>query len=275
VALVTYAPLGTEAPSAIQYMFDYQSVHNAKGAPTRIGDEIYHFPAWWTLLLFQWQLYGTFPILSLGAAVVIALLRPRPLELYLLAAILVPFLFLSFYISFKLHHYVYTWQAPVILLLALAAGKLTRRGITGGIFAILLLLAPFFYLGVDTVKTVSHTEPGNYSAVAEHLKATGHDRDTILVYSLGPVVKAYLPEARVINSSDRLLRRSAAQKEIDVVIVDSDVSERRPSPEIDRYLANNSDALSLTYTTDDKQIKSTYASPTGRTFSLGFSSSPS
>jgi len=188
----------------------------------------------------------------LGAAVVIALLRPRPLELYLLAATLVPFLFLNFYISFKLHHYIYTWQPPLILLLALAAGKLVRRGITGGIFAI-LLLAPFVYLGVETVKEVSHTEPGPYSAIAEHLKATGHDRDTILVYSLGPVVEAYLPEARVINSSDRLLRRSAAQKEIEVVIVDTDVSERRPSTEIEKFLAKNRDALSLTYTTNDKQ----------------------
>src|SRR5829696_7963994 len=51
--LATYAPLGSEVPSAIRYMFEFQSQHNAEGHPVWIGDEIYRFPPWWTLLRTQ------------------------------------------------------------------------------------------------------------------------------------------------------------------------------------------------------------------------------
>src|SRR5215212_2450794 len=98
VALATYAPLGSEALSAIQYMFEFQGEHNAKGHPADIDGVIYTFPPWWAHLYWQWDIvYGTLASISLGVAVAIAFLRPRPLELYLLAAVLVPFLFLSFY----------------------------------------------------------------------------------------------------------------------------------------------------------------------------------
>src|SRR5215203_2462892 len=70
VAFATYAHLGSEALSAIQYMFDYQSVHNAEGHPVGIDDEIYRFPPWWILLRWQWELYGTLATLSLGVAAV-------------------------------------------------------------------------------------------------------------------------------------------------------------------------------------------------------------
>jgi hypothetical protein len=251
VALATYAPLGSEAPSAIQYMFHFQSVHNAEGHPVWVGDETYRFPPWWTLLRWQWDLYGTLATFSLGAAIVIALLRHRPLELYLLAATLIPFLFLSFYVSFKLHHYIYIWQPPLILLLALATGKLARRGITGGIFAI-LLLAPFVYLGVETVKAVSHTQPGRYAAVAEHLEATGHDRDTMLVWGTNLVVKAYLPKAKVFNNPE-----DAPQgEEIDTVIVDNRYSPRDASRSVDSHLAiaTNSDEFEPSYSVEEIEV---------------------
>src|SRR5215217_1554252 len=91
VALATYAPLGSEALSAIQYMFEFQGEHNASGHPTDFDGVIYTFPPWWAHLYWQWDVYGTLASISLGIAVAIAFLRHRPLELYLLAAVLVPF----------------------------------------------------------------------------------------------------------------------------------------------------------------------------------------
>src|SRR5919107_697403 len=148
-ALATYAPLGSETPSAIQYMFEYQGEHNATGHRTEVAGVMYQFPPWWTHLYNQWHIvYGTLASISLGVAVAIAFLRHRPLELYLLTAVLIPFLFLSFYMQFKLGGHIYLWQPPLILLLALAAGKLASwQGIKGGILS-LMILAPFAYLGV-------------------------------------------------------------------------------------------------------------------------------
>src|SRR5215213_3639167 len=78
VALATYVPLGSEALSAIQYMFEFQGMHNANGHPADIDGVIYTFPPWWAHLYFQWDVYGTLASISLGIAVAIAFLRHRP-----------------------------------------------------------------------------------------------------------------------------------------------------------------------------------------------------
>src|SRR5215208_3220283 len=90
--LITYAPAWSEAPSAIQYMFEFQSQHNDEGHRESLNSEVYKFPPWWAHLWWQWELYGTLASLSLAVTVLIALLRRRALELYLLLAALVPFL---------------------------------------------------------------------------------------------------------------------------------------------------------------------------------------
>src|SRR5215216_1332799 len=136
--LITYAPAWSEAPSAIQYMFEFQSEHNVEGHWVEINGLTYKFSPWWAYLWWQWDFYGTLASLSLAVTVLIALLRRRALELYLLVAALVPFLVLSFYVQVKLSHYFGAWQPPLILLLAIVAGKLAQQGIPRGIFAVLL-----------------------------------------------------------------------------------------------------------------------------------------
>ena len=249
--LATYAPAWSEAPSAVQYMFEFRSQHNVEGHAVTVNDVVYNYPPWWTHLWWQWRLYGTLASLSLGAALVVALLRRRPLDLYLLAAVLVPFLVLSFAAQVKLAHYFSAWQPMLILLLALAVGRLAQQGIIKGGVAV-LLLAPFVYLGAQAVLDVSQVQPGPYGAATEYLKDADHDKGPILVLGAAPVVSAYLPEAKVINSPRWPI--DAPEEEVEAVIVDADVSSRRPSPEIEEYLAKNGDDLPLTYTREPIEV---------------------
>jgi 4-amino-4-deoxy-L-arabinose transferase-like glycosyltransferase len=252
--LATYAPLGSAAPSAIRYMFEFQSQHNARGHEQKVNDVVYWFPPWWAHLWWQWELYGTLASLSLGVAVVLALVRHRALEIYLLAAALVPFLILSFYVKVRLFYYFGVWQPPLILLLALVAGQLALQGSTrgqqimGGILAV-LLLAPFAYLGIHTVQAVSQVQPGPNANVAKYLKDTGHDQGLVLIQS--GRIKEYLPEARVINRP-----KDAQGEEVEVVIIDRDSSNgTRPRYEATRnYLETNRDRFELGYTRDDLDV---------------------
>jgi 4-amino-4-deoxy-L-arabinose transferase-like glycosyltransferase len=252
--LVTYAPAWSEAPSAIRYMFEFQSQHNAEGHEQKVNDVLYLFPPWWAHLWWQWELYGTLASISLGVAVVLALVRRRALELYLLAAAGVPFLILSFYVKVRLWYYFGEWQPPLILLLALVIGTLARQGrtriqqIVGGLLAVLLLV-PFAYLGVQTLQAVSQIHPGSSAVVAEHLKDTGHDRGLVLIQ--GGRIKEYLPDARVINRP-----KDAQGEEIEVVIIDRDSSNRtKPRHEATRtYLETNRDEFELSKTTGDLEV---------------------
>jgi 4-amino-4-deoxy-L-arabinose transferase-like glycosyltransferase len=247
-ALVTYAPAWSEAPSAIQYMLEKQSRHNDRGHGVTINDVSYKYPPWWAYLWWQWKLYGTLASLSLGVAVVIALLRRRTLELYLLVAALIPFLFLSFYAQVKLSHYLDAWQPPLILLVALVVGKLARHRMVGGIVAV-LLLAPFVYLGIHTVQDVSQVQPGPKAAVAEHLKDTGHDKGPVLVWGSGGLIKEYLPEARVLKKPDE-----AQGEEIEAVIVDRSAAKRKPNRAVENYLETNSDRFESSEPVDKFEV---------------------
>jgi hypothetical protein len=173
----------------------------------------------------------------------VTLLRRRALELYLLLAALVPFLVLSFYVQVKLNPYFGAWQPPLILLLAVVAGKLAQQGIPRGIFAV-LLLAPFVYLGTQTVQAVSQIQPSTNVAIAQHLKDTGHDRGTIL--DQGGTLREHLPEARVLEKPE-----DAQGEEVEAVILNSD-SYRPRHEAIRNYLEADRDEFELSYTTSKK-----------------------
>ncbi len=251
--LATYAPAWSEAPSAIQYMFEFQSQHNAEGHEQEVNGVAYLFPPWWAHLWWQWELYGTLASLSLGVALLVALLRRRALELYLLAAALVPFLVLSFYVQVRLSHYFGAWQPPLILLLATVSAKLAQQGVgTGGRavargILVVLLLAPFVYLGAQAVQSVSKTQTGPNAAVAQHLKDTGHDRGTMLVHS--GRIREYLPqEAQVLDKVE-----DAQGEEIEVVIINRN-SYRPRQAAITDYLESNRDQFEHSYTRGDLEV---------------------
>jgi len=244
-ALLTYAPLGGRTSRVVQNMLVLQSAHNAGGHWVDVNGIPYAFPPWWTFLWWQWDFYGALATLSLSVAVVSVFWQRRPPELYLLAATLVPFLFLSFCVRIKVYHYIYDWQTPLILLLALTAGNLARRGGPGIVFAI-LLLTPFGYLGVQTVGAASHVEPGTYAAVAEYLEDSGQARGPMAVWGHTGVAQAYLPEARIIRPEGN------QERGIEVVIVDSSVSRRSPDPLVESYLETNRNEFQLAYTAIDR-----------------------
>jgi hypothetical protein len=77
----------------------------------------------------------------------------------------------------------------------------------------------------------------------------------MLVWGSGLEIKADLPEARVINTTEWLRDAPDLEEEVEVVIVDDYERKQRPRPEMEEYLAKNRDVLSLMYKTDDEQTR--------------------
>jgi hypothetical protein len=129
----------------------------------------------------------------------------------------------------------------------------------GGILAV-LLLAPFAYLGVETVKAVGQVRPGPNAAVAKHLEDTGHDRGPILVQDL--VLVEYLPKAQLFDKPE-----DAQGEKIDAVIMDSDSYKPRHEATA-YYLAANTDKFELSYTITKENRSRFELSPSEAKFTL-------
>jgi hypothetical protein len=150
--------------------------------------------------------------------------------------------------QFKLDNHFYAYQPPLILLVALAAGKLASwQGIKGGILT-LMILAPFVYLGVEAVEAPSHIHPNKYAKIADYLEDTQRDQDTILMWGRARILQAELPKAHIIENPE-----GAHGEEIDEVIVDKEFSKQHSRRPVKDYIETNRSNLELTYTIGDKK----------------------
>lgn len=199
-ALATYLPLGRQAPEAIKYMFAFQARHASGGHPMIVAGDLYLQPPWWSHLWWQWLNYGTITMIALAVGLSVSLLlRPRPFFLYIWVAVLVPFVYLSFFTGFKLAHYYYLWQPPLTLLVAVAVGRLIGmadwRRVAG-----IGILAPLACAGGVTVGEIATLQPRDYHAAAKLLRAHHATDGTVVVYGYRPVARTYLPGTHVVGS---------------------------------------------------------------------------
>ncbi len=199
-ALATYLPLAGKARDVIPYMFAFQAWYGQAGHVVFVAGHLYGHPPWWSHLWWQWLNYGTPATVSLAAALGASLLlRPRAFFLYVLAAALGPFLYLSFFSGFKLAHYNYAWQPPLTLLVAVAIGRLV--GMSGWRrLAAVAMLAPLVWLAGTTVARVATLRPQDYPAAAEFLRAHHATEGRVVVFGSVDVACAYLPGTLVTSS---------------------------------------------------------------------------
>jgi hypothetical protein len=194
-ALATYLPTIADAPDQIRYMFEFQSART--GHPVVVRGNVYDEPPWWANLWAQWEYLGPVSTVCLAALAVGAgwLLQVR-LFVYLILAVLAPFVYLSFFSAFALTHYYYAWLPPLTLLAALCIHALyERRGrlrIVGVIATV-----PLAVVAGGTVLDVASLKPRDYPVAAEVLRDAGLDRGSVVVIGYDGVLHAYLPKLRL------------------------------------------------------------------------------
>ncbi len=232
-ALITYLPLGTDAPDAIAEMFRFQELRvGLGGQPIEVAGKVYAFQPWWTHLWFERESLGWAAALALGAGGLAGLfVLPRTLALYLGSAVLIPFLFLSFVFSVKLPHYFTDWLPALTLLVALALVELARRGWVARVAAAAVAV-PLLAAGIGMVTDLIRLRPGDYSAVAARARAVGADSRTLLVLGHQPVVRAHLPGATVLAGPGLVT---------DAIVVDPSVARRGGDRRILSYLDSHRD----------------------------------
>ena len=140
--LAVYLPVGHPV-MRIQYMLDFQSSRGLRAHGVTFAGRYALHPPWWTHLWFAGHGMTAVVTAALVLLAAIALVvRRDALVAWCVAALAVPFVVHSFLVPIKLPYYYTLWQAPFLVLAALGAASLTRRGLVTGAVAAAVLAGP-------------------------------------------------------------------------------------------------------------------------------------
>jgi 4-amino-4-deoxy-L-arabinose transferase-like glycosyltransferase len=229
-ALLTYLPPLGGGLGAISDMFHLENLHSTAGHAVIVDGRIYVHPPWWSHLWWQAKSVGTWPSIALGACAVFSpFVLPRRTAAYLLAAIAVPFLWLSFGVGFKLPHYYLTWQAPLALLAGLVIWTLASSAGWQRILAAALAV-PLVVASLGTVADVAKLRPTDYVAVARFLSDRGQANGLVLDWCFTGVPNAYLPNATISQ------RPPPGGFPATAIVLDPDATGPNANPSLEQYL---------------------------------------
>jgi hypothetical protein len=214
-------------------MLDVARENEAAGHLTVIAGHVYeHGAPWWANAWFLWKGAGpTATVALIAAAAVGSVALERRLAMYLATAAVLPFVALAGFYSISLPHYYYVALAPLSLLAALGLCDLSQRRRPGVIVAGLLTALLAVSAGT-TLVGVARMGPGDYREAASDLRRAGLERGRISVLGYGPVLCAYLQDARFSRMA------TAAS---DAVVVDPLQARRLDPYGVQRFVAAHRD----------------------------------
>ncbi len=131
VFLLSYTPVLNRLGPIFRVMNEHWQWEQQAGHREVVNNVIYDKPPWWTYLYWYWRGYSPYllnytpgVLVLLGLAMGFALLRGKGIDVFLLLSFIIPFSYLSFYLSFKMFRYAHILEPPLAMLAAsfIAAG---------------------------------------------------------------------------------------------------------------------------------------------------------
>ncbi|MFB2583328.1 glycosyltransferase family 39 protein [Herbiconiux liukaitaii] len=203
--VLLYAPMGIR--SAITYMLEMQSQHNATGHSVVVAGAVYLHPPWWTNLLFSVEGMGVAATAVLLVGAVSALWRrPPALSIFLYSGVALLFVFYLVLSSVALTHYYYVWVWFLCALSGIglsvlwnAAGRRRRVGRAVAVAMVVVAVAS----GAWTSATIAAERPRGMALVVEELDELDVGDGDILVGGLAEWEYApYLDGRQVLSPAD-------------------------------------------------------------------------
>ena len=125
IFLLTYAPVLDRLGSIFRVMSEHWKWEQRIGHREVVDNVIYDKQPWWTYLYWYWRGYPSYllnytpgVLILLGLAMGFALLRGDDIDVFLLLSFLLPFCYLSFYLSFKMFRYADILEPSLAMLAA-------------------------------------------------------------------------------------------------------------------------------------------------------------
>jgi len=249
ILLLTYAPVLDRLGSVFQVMNEHWRLEQRSGHREVINNVIYDKQPWWTYLYWYWrgylpylQSYTPGVLILLGLAIGFALLRGDNVDVFLLLSLLLPFCYLSFYLTYKMFRYADILEPPLAILAAsfiFAVGSsFKERRYAYGV-ASLALTAVLIMAMIHSTGNIQAEEENRYKAIAHYLSPRIKREESVFVWGYTNVMSWYMGEENTIVGGFNSSGFSGNYYEADYIVVDPLMVSKWPDDPLRAYLEDN------------------------------------
>ena len=283
VFLLAYAPVLDRLGPIFRVMNEHWKWEQRVGHREVVNDVIYDKQPWWTYLYWYWRGYPRYlpsytpgVLVLLGLAVGFAILRGNDIDVFFLLSFLIPFCYLSFYLTFKMFRYAGMLEPSLVMMAASlisAVSSLLRRletrflpppasktSTVAGVFgaqaearkwkslvssgvALLPLAAVLILAMIRSTGDVQAQEENRYKAVARHLSARIKEEDSIFVWGYTNVMNWYMGEENEIVGGFNSGSFSGTYHEADYIVVDPRMRSKWPEERLQTDCEDSEEAV--------------------------------
>ena len=255
--LLTYAPVLERLGPIFRVMNEHWKWEQSTGHREVVNGVIYDKQPWWTYLYWYWRGYPPYllnytpgVLILLALALCFALLRGDDIDVFLLLSFLLPFCYLSFYLSFKMFRYADILEPPLAMLAASfisAVGSFMRRletrffskNLVSPGAALLPLAAVLLLAMIHSTWDIQAQEENRYKAAAHYLSPRIKEEETIFVWGYTNVMSWYMGEESEIVGGFNSSGFSGDYHQADYIVVDPLMVSKWPDDPLRVYLEDN------------------------------------
>lgn len=261
IFLLSYAPVLDRLSPIFRVMNKHWQWEQRVGHREVVNNVIYDKQPWWTYLYWYWRGYPPYllnytpgVLILLGLAMGFALLRGKDIDAFLLISFILPFSYLSFYLSFKMFRYAHILEPPLAMLAASFVAAVSsfiasirekgNGGLAGSLryvsaIAIVALVAMLFGAMVHSTGNILAERENRYKAVARYLSPKLTGEETVFVWGYTNVMSWYLGEDVRIVGGFHSAAFIGDYLEADHIVVDPLMVSKWPDDPLAAYLEDN------------------------------------
>ncbi|MEO0250381.1 MAG: glycosyltransferase family 39 protein [candidate division WOR-3 bacterium] len=260
IFLLSYAPVLDRLGPIFRVMNEHWQWEQRAGHREVVNNVIYDKQPWWTYLYWYWRGYPPYllnytpaVLVLLSLAMGLALLRGKDIDVFLLLSFLVPFCYLSFYLSYKMFRYAHILEPPLAMLAASFIfainsflAKWKKRDYTR-VVAIIAFAAVLVLAMIHSTGNILAEEENRYKAVARYLAPRMTGDEIVFVWGYTNVMSWYLGEGIEIVGGFNSNGFNENYYDADYIVVDPLMVSKWPDDPLRAYLEDSQ----ATYIVDD------------------------
>jgi len=249
---LTYAPVLDRLGSVFRVMSEHWKWEQRTGHREVVNNVIYDKQPWWTYLYWYWRGYPLYlpsytpgVLILLGLAIGFAIARGDNIDVFLLLSFVIPFCYLSFYLTFKMFRYASILEPPLVMMAASfisAIGALLEKWKRGGYahgVTSLTLAAVLILAIIHSTGNIQAEEENRYKAVAHYLSPTIKREEIIFVWGYTNVMDWYMDGENTIMGGFNSSGLSGDYLEADYIVVDPLMVSKWPDDPLKAYLEDS------------------------------------